>query len=263
MTNKVFYIGDSHSNYRSVIGLLKQVGICGGDGKRIDFDTFVVHNGDLANCVLKSRDEDLRSLALVGDIIDLLLLGNHEAPYFNITSFNGFFHYPEIKEKLFELEERGLIKIAYAVLDDPLLLSHAGLNKSWQSTETANEAAKLVNYAFKTRQNPAVLTAVGVSRGGWGEGGILWADWSEGKTTKFTQIVGHSAGDGIRCKNGKHGNHYLDPHSTNKTFKYGEENLAFCIDIGCNKTGFYPKDALAGCWIDPNEKTLEFVIYNP
>src|SRR5262245_16986882 len=110
MTNSTFIFGDAHSNWRSIMGLLAQEGIVDARWEnKIRDNVTVVSIGDLINGVMGSRDEDLRCLRMVGKVIDLLILGNHESPYFGFTAFNGFFMYPEVQEKIRALANRDLV----------------------------------------------------------------------------------------------------------------------------------------------------------
>lgn len=258
-----FVFGDTHSNHKAVLNLLKQEGLVDGRGKRIREEVFVVSIGDLANCVIESRDEDLKALDLVGPVINQLLIGNHEAPYFRICeAFAGFFWYPEVKEKLDEIRKANLSRAAISI-NNSILVTHAGLNISWcNDFASSDDAVKYINEALDYSHRPsAILNRIGMGRGGWGEGGILWRDWSESVCDNFAQICGHSIGSNIRFKiDGKEISWTEELPLQPLTIK--PEKSTFCIDVGCNSTGFRPfSNRLAGVWIEKDEP-LRFVIAN-
>ena len=189
-----FIIGDSHSHHKAIKALLKQEGLLKG-GKRLRPDVTVIHLGDLLNSVISSRDDDLKSLELVENgTINFLVLGNHETPYFNLPAFAGFFNFPEIKERLDALYKLGVIKPAMAI-EDEILLTHAGLGKTiGDGIASPQEAVQDVDGAFLYDKHDSIISAIPWARGGSVKhGGIFWADWSEAKSTKFTQIVGHTS----------------------------------------------------------------------
>lgn len=256
----VFAFGDAHSHHKSVLGLLKQEGLI-DHTTRMQLDVLVASLGDLGNCVRASRDEDLKTLSLVGTYIDKLILGNHEAPYLGQEAFNGFFMFPEIKDVIRDLDKRGYIIPCLAAGD--ILLSHAGVAKGLgEELGTAQEASKAIYNAFLFSPRTPLLAQIGAQRGGWSkEGGILWSDWSEAKCQHFTQIVGHTVGSDIRYythgKSAKLGE-AMSIHLTEESEHYYEPT--YNIDIGCNSTGFYPSDAIAGVWI--RDGGIEFVKYN-
>lgn len=260
----VFCFGDAHSHYKSVLKLLQQEGLVDKHGgrHRQNPQVTVVSLGDLANGVASSRDEDLKALGLLEGIVDYMCLGNHESPYLNFPAFNGFFMFPEIKDKIRELTVNEVIVPCIAVSD--ILLSHAGVAKRLgENFATAQSAAQSVTNAFRYApgQSP-ILQNISMRRGGMAkEGGILWSDWAEPKCQKFTQIVGHTVGSDIRYyTHGKSAK--LGEAMTVELTKDSDDNYnpTYNIDIGCNSTGFYPTDAIAGAWI--RDGGIEFVRYD-
>lgn len=258
---EVFCFGDAHSNHKAVKNLLYQEGLLDkSGGHRLRPEVLVVSLGDLANCVRTSRDDDLKALRMVGPIVDRLILGNHEAPYLNYDAFHGFFAFPEVKERIQDLYKDSLIVPCWVAGD--ILLTHAGVGNKYE-WESATEASKAITQAFLYETRSPIFRDIGHARGGaQRRGGILWADWSEPKSMKFTQIVGHTAGDDIRCYlNGKF---YELPHE--KMPQHWDMLLEFPnggqwsynIDLGCNLTGWHPQDDLAGAWIRKNGE-IEFV----
>lgn len=217
----VLAIADAHGNAGLVRGLLAQ--------EKPGSDVLVVQLGDLANCVGASESDDLAALELVGDQIDLMLVGNHEHPHFGGPAFSGFWPHLDVRRKLQELNDRELIQPSLAV--GSILLTHAGVNVGlaesshpeeggWKSAEAADEELR---WAWKQNVRYPVFSAIGRSRGGWEAlGGILWSDWSEPKTQRFRQLVGHTVGEDIRRR-----------------------DRAICIDLGAGKG----RSRIAGAWI--------------
>lgn len=258
---EVFAFGDAHSHHKSVKQLLFQEGLIDkSGGHRLRPEVLVVSLGDLANCVRTSRDDDLKALSMVGPIIDRLVLGNHESPYLNFDSFAGFFAFPEVKERIKDLYDRSLIVPCWVAGD--ILLSHAGVASEWP-WESAEEASKAITEAFMYNAHAPILRNCGWSRGGRNKyGGILWSDWSEPKSMKFRQIVGHTVGNDIRYYvHGKSAklNEPMSIHLTDEDEDY--YNPTYNIDIGCNLTGWHPQGELAGAWIRKSGE-IEFVKLN-
>lgn len=248
-----------------MVKLLEQEGLYNA-GKRLRPEVQVVHLGDLINGVVNSRDEDLKCLKLVGPVIDLYIPGNHETPYFGFDTFHGFFLFPEIKDELRQLDADGLIHPAIAVGD--VLLSHAGLASKYQDgLQSPEEAVQRVTEAFLRSPFDPIVGAIGYARGGrQSQGGIFWSDWSESKCTKFAQIVGHTAGNAIRMYTNDftgEERHSLPSsmHDTNIPLRKSNEmiNKTYCIDLGCNSTGWNPSNTLAGVWL--TENNMRFVTY--
>jgi hypothetical protein len=222
VTPDVFVIADAHGNAGQVLQLLRQEGLVTEDGTRTRGDVLVVQIGDLANCVEDSEKEDLEALALVGPVINLMLVGNHEHPYFGGPSFWGFWHYETIKQRLLELDAWGLIQPSLEV--NGILVTHAGLSSHWgRRFRTAAGANSCLRRMWRNlSKNEPIFSAIGQSRGGrYSEGGVLWSDWSEPKRSAFRQLVGHTVGKTIRRR-----------------------IRATCIDLGGGKY-----DRIAGAWI--------------
>lgn len=260
---RTFIIPDAHGNWRLVLGLLEQEGITNGAGKRIvESEVQVIQLGDLANCVQSSRDDDLRALELVGPVIDVMLVGNHELPHFSKNpegEFSGFWPYHEITEALERIGNYGFVHAAYAV--DGILLTHAGVAEPYQHSvdrRNAETAARRLNKLFRERPTAALFNDVGWSRGGMAPtGGILWSDWGEPKSKVFPQIVGHTVSNTWRA-------HIIDPeHHKQKdvpTFQLlltsnflgvpGDDLTAtasaLCLDIGAGKHS----SSILGAWIE-------------
>jgi len=224
--SETFVVPDAHGNGTLVRGLLKQEGLPRPG-------VFVVQLGDLANCVLESEADDMDALSIVGDGIDLMLLGNHEAPMLNSdysARFVGFYQHASVHHMMKHLVSRDAIQLSYVA--DDVLVTHAGLSSYWgRPDKTAEAAHQNLEHAWRSGswRHDSIVMACGRARGGFNaEGGILWSDWSEPKRSAFPQLVGHSVGEEIRRK-----------------------RSAICIDLGAGKQ----RTRIAGAWIRDGEIT--------
>jgi len=155
----------------------------------------VISIGDLANCVDNSFQGDMDCLNLVGDVIDTLLIGNHEMPYIDSTnSFSGFKHFPEIQEKINSLMDEDLI--GPAVIVGNTLISHSGISRHFLSENDNAEYAfsRIEDHWNAKNWNYSWFSAVGYARFGRNPvGGMIWCDFDqEFFPTRFPQIVGHT-----------------------------------------------------------------------
>lgn len=260
MARETFCIGDTHGNHIALKGLLEQEGLL-KRGNRLRPEVQVVSLGDLINAVPIDRDDDLKCLRMVGPYIDDYILGNHETPYFGFSAFNGFFMFPEVKDKLKQLDNYGFIKPCMVV--NNIFLSHAGLCNHF-NIQSPQEAVQSVTEAFLYEPSNPIVSAISWYRGGSSKfGGIFWSHWDEPKNMNFMQICGHTVGSDIRCYlNGKTKSitdlemDYLMLHEHD-----GDADDApalyptFNIDIGC-RVG---KNQIAGVWI--TEDRIDFVRY--
>lgn len=236
MTGDTFVVADAHGNAGLVRGLLEQEGIIEqqwtesgalDSARRTRKGAGVVQLGDLANCVAVSTVEDCEALDLVSDgLIDVMLVGNHEHPYFGGPAFSGYWPDGEVRRRLNRIHARGGLKAAHAA--DGILISHAGLTSYWLREFSAwdmnaEKIAELTNRTWSDDPRALIFNAIGRRRGGWErEGGILWADWREPKPRHLRQLVGHTVGPDIRKRGG-----------------------ATCIDLGAGKDS----TRIAGAWI--------------
>lgn len=147
----------------------------------------------------------------------VLLLGNHDMPYFSDT-YKGFSiwhcrhsskHHKEIK-KLFE-ENKDLFKIAHT--EDDILFTHAGCVAGWLKTvftpqyEITNldDLVFSLNNLLKTKEGLRYLYMVSRDRGGyepwgsciWADREETWWDWQSSLDVphdihKYKQVFGHS-----------------------------------------------------------------------
>lgn len=211
-------ISDVHGNFEALKECLINANVINEKGNRMNDAknrAYVIQIGDLANCVEESVYDDYKCLGTVGSWIDLMLMGNHELPYWSPkASFSGFHFNAEIGRKLRHLEENS--QLVPAALVGPYLISHAGWGKHLDPfIESPQDAARslrqsVMNHGWDFR----LFSSIGYSRGGRDKnGGIVWEDFRD-LQSPFPQIVGHTVGKTIRVK----------------------EN-AICIDTGGGKYG--------------------------
>lgn len=251
--SETFLIPDAHGNWRLVLGLLEQEGLVENgyvDYRRIRKEVLVLQIGDLGNCVRGSINDDLIAMRLVGPIIDQMLVGNHEHPYFGGPPFDGFAYYDELKRAILRLNDLGLIKVAFEV--DGILITHAGLTRdadkitNWEHENKAAEIATGLNYIWSNHNyNHGMFSAIGRARGGrFLLGSVLWSDWSEPKTTLFPQIFGHTVDQTWRMSGPVDGSPsftLLRPYEDATPV----QAMTLCIDIGAGKNS----TKIVGCWI--------------
>lgn len=234
-------VPDVHGNLGMAAGLLRQAGALDEDGNRINqAELRTVQLGDLCNCTSRSLLDDYRCLDRAEEWFDHYLAGNHEHPYFGGPAFYGFYRDAALGRRLRGLQERGRLAAAFAV--DDILVTHAGLGVEWDLLgDSAEEAASWLNETWRIEPGRAgVFRKIGRARGGSHEtGGILWADWSEPKSSSLRQIVGHSVGGEVR--------HVEFPET---------DRWAICLDLGGGKSG----DRLAGALVRDGD--VEIVVYD-
>jgi hypothetical protein len=194
---KFFIISDCHGNYDGLMRALEKKGIVDSNGKRLlpRNNCQIISIGDLANCVDDSIQGDLNCLSLVGNVIDTMVIGNHEIPYLDErNTFVGFHFNPEINEQIQTLLDEDLI--GGSVQIENTLITHAGLSRNMLSVQmSASECHDVIEYHFEARNwNHGFFSSIGRHRGGRDNvGGILWCDFDEEFIpTDFPQIVGHT-----------------------------------------------------------------------
>jgi hypothetical protein len=134
-----------------------------------------------------------------------LLLGNHDVQYLHYPHFlcSGF--RPSMQRSLSELfnSNKSLFKVAYQRNNH--LFTHAGVTNGWyagflklpilqQIREEQDTIAGLFNKIEQTSRRE-LLHQAGSSRGGYGHGGITWADREEliaDMLDGYHQVVGHT-----------------------------------------------------------------------
>lgn len=193
----VYIVSDVHGDHVALRKALYRAGVFDNHGKK-DPNAYVVQIGDLANCVKDSVEDDLRCLGTVGREVDLMLIGNHEIPYFDAQNrFHGFFHNNEIRATLHRLRNNGLLMPCY--VHEQTLISHAGISLE-QMPVMASPNARDISLAVEKKwvhhhYHHAWFSDIGRARYGDAQvGGLLWCDFQrEFEPTSFPQIVGHTA----------------------------------------------------------------------
>ena len=194
--DSVFVISDCHGNYDGLLRALRAKKIIDKKGNRqLARKHKVISIGDLANCVGDSIAGDTACIDLVGDVIDIYLMGNHEIPYLDpANKFWGFVFDPVISHKINFLNSEGFI--LPSVLAGRTLISHAGFSKNMMSVKmSALEVHQtLINHWGEKNYSYSGFSSIGRARGGMSHsGGIFWCDFDqEFAPTKFPQIVGHT-----------------------------------------------------------------------
>jgi hypothetical protein len=135
----------------------------------------------------------------------VLLLGNHDVQYLHYPHFlcSGF--RPGMQRGLTELfnTNKGLFEIAYQ--KNGHLFTHAGITNAWYAEflnlpllqkirDEKDTVADLLNKIEKTSAR-GLLHRAGKTRGGYGNGGVTWADRRElisDALEGFQQVVGHT-----------------------------------------------------------------------
>lgn len=196
MDKDIYIVSDTHGRAKELRKALFSAGLFDNHGLK-DPRAYIVHVGDIANCIRDSVEGDLESLSMVGREIDQLLPGNHEIPYFdNQNKFAGFFWNAEIDAQLRELNDADLIGPCLLVGDT--LVTHAGVTKSMLNPgDTAESVAMRLEDLWHTENYDHYLFRdCGRVRYGRAKiGGMLWCDFDrEFEPTPFPQIVGHTPG---------------------------------------------------------------------
>ncbi len=193
---KMWLISDCHGNIEGLHRAMIRKGLIDNHGNRQEPRKNQIWSiGDLANCVEDSFIGDIACLDTVGNIIDGLIVGNHEMPYLDEgNSFSGFRNFPEIRHKISSLMSADLIHPA--IHWDNTLISHAGLSAQLLSREDNAEyaMARIEDHWDSRNFNYSWFSSVGYARGGRASiGGIFWCDFEqEFLPTRFPQIVGHT-----------------------------------------------------------------------
>ena len=201
----IYIIGDCHGNSAGLNRALIKSGIIDNHAAK-DPNAFVVQIGDLINAVQDSKQGDLECIDMAAQYCDLILLGNHEIPYYDPdNAFSGFHHYQSIQLALEELEDQ----MAFSFLVDNTLVTHAGISEHFIAALPFGDERLLAIEIHGTLDKlwdqrnfqHSWISSIGRARGGWTEaGGILWCDFDdEFVPTKFPQIVGHTP-RGVRMK---------------------------------------------------------------
>jgi len=202
----LYIVSDVHGDYEGLQKALYRANLFDNHGLK-DPNAFILQIGDLANCVRDSIEDDMRCLSMVGKEIDMMLVGNHEIPYFDATNtFSGFFFNKDISNTLHGLFDAGLLQPSYLYQplhrpsDADVLISHAGVTQS-QLTLSTGTSAREVSIMLRDQWAERtfghwLFRDCGRARYGQDKiGGMLWCDLDkEFEPTDFPQIVGHTSG---------------------------------------------------------------------
>jgi hypothetical protein len=147
----------------------------------------------------------------------VLLLGNHDVQYLYYPDFlcSGF--RPTMQKFLTSLfyGNRQLFQVAYQRKNH--LFSHAGITNAWyedflklpllaQIRDSHDTVADMINKIDQTSQH-GLLHQAGKTRGGYGHGGVTWADKSELENDMlngYHQVVGHTVINEVQVVKHKH-----------------------------------------------------------
>lgn len=185
----------------------------------------VVSVGDLIHGGPNTIKSDQAILRMAEDLIDVIVMGNHEQAFLGGARFRGCDSAATIAPTLMELEADGILREVHLV--GPYLITHAGLGitqVTYDPTEddgldvydqlcdiaASPRALKFSEYAASDSYG-RVFLACGRARGGRdGYGGVTWRDDSE-PLLDIPQVYGHT------------------PHGV---AWHGESHTQVCIDCG-------------------------------
>lgn len=195
---RFFVFGDVHGNRPALERLLRKHGVIDELGRRVDRSYRVVSVGDLMNVVWESVEEDHETLDLALDVVDDLIVGNHEAPLLGrpFPSFSGFHADARLVERYAALARSG--RVVPCVDADGVLVTHAGVPElvgaMFASAEVAAAAIRRSWDVTLSGGSRALVCAIGRCRGGLDRsGGILWRDdVHESIHVAFPQVYGHT-----------------------------------------------------------------------
>lgn len=198
MDKDIYIVSDVHGAYDELRKALFSAGLFDNHGLK-DPNAYIVQIGDLANCVRSSIQGDIRCLDMVGREIDLMLVGNHEIPYFDPDNYFSGFHFDSnISQTLWAYYANGHILPAYVHGD--ILITHAGVTASQLNLGTGNTALQVSRKLHEewTEKNFKHYLFRDCGRARYGRqviGGMLWCDFDvEFEPTEFPQIIGHTPG---------------------------------------------------------------------
>lgn len=198
MDKDIYIVSDVHGNRNALMKALFSAGLFDNHGIK-DPRAYIVQIGDLANCVRTSIEDDLSCLDMVGKEIDLMLVGNHEIPYFDPDNyFSGFRFDSNISQTLWAHYANGHLVPSFVHGDT--LVTHAGITLSQLNFGTGTTArevsAKLhEEWTNKNFKHYLFSDCGRVRHGRSAVGGVLWCDFNlEFEPTEFPQIIGHTPG---------------------------------------------------------------------
>lgn len=232
---RTLVVPDLHGRYGLALALLRAAGIVDGRGTRIDYESRIVQFGDLANCVGRDRDGDLRLLRKARAWFDVLLVGNHEHPYFGGSAFTGFMLVAEVERAVRNLTWQPAIAVGGT------LVTHAGVHPGWKLPADAALAEGDIRAAWqqRTADHPLIAQIGPARRGLYAEqarrfglplfGGVLWRDASEDIDTGFNQVYGHT----------------VNPDGP---IRVDHPNGCWAINLDCG--GHHDVRRIVGVWLD-------------
>lgn len=255
---RTLVIPDLHGHHELLVALLHEADVPLAPTARFIAGVRTVQLGDLANCVRESRKDDLTILRIARELLDVVLVGNHEYPYlvspegpsFSRITFHGFAYFNDVDEALGLLRASGILKPLLLV--GQTLLTHAGVAEELAKEHglpSAVKAAGKLQRTWRVRdgQDSPLYAQIGPRRRGLYEhqarqfglptcGGVLWSDWSEPRAD-FMQVHGHTP-----CHDG--------PEVRTRASGMQAINL----DIGCGKSA----DRVVGLWLNDEENEETF-----
>lgn len=216
---RVFVIGDVHGQHKVLQQLLDKADITPNDE--------ILQIGDLCNCVESSIDNDLRCLDIANEYNMILLVGNHEHPYFGGNKFYGFWWNTKLEKTI-----RSRIWFPSSRFDD-VLITHAGVTPYFADVPDVKEMNLSLLERWVEDPTDEIFNAIGFARSSnphsSGYGGIFWSDWEEPKTSYYNQIIGHTP----------------QRDGNIKTLKNHNNKWCMNIDVGVK----WKQDNLAGVWL--------------
>ncbi len=194
---RTFITPDLHGRYELALALLREAEIVDARGTRVDREVRTVQLGDLANCVGADRDGDLRLLRKARAWFDVLLVGNHEHPYWNGPRFSGFVWLAEVERAIRNLHWQPALAIGGT------LITHAGLHPDFGLAKMADAEEELRAAWHYDPGEHRYFAQIGPSRRGLSiemarkfslplYGGVLWRDADEQIDDHFNQVFGHT-----------------------------------------------------------------------
>lgn len=247
MNTPVFITADLHGRLDGLEELLRAGGVLNADGTR-NREVMSVQLGDLVNVVREDRAEDCNALdAALDGWFDLVLVGNHEHPFFGGPRFWGYELMSTVADRMEKLAERSMWVPSHYVPELDLLVTHAGWaddlrvsdgGGGWLSPSSAATAHEYLVSAWIDDPTANVFSRIGPARGGHSMarcGGVLWSDWEEVKLQTFNQLVGHTTGDSVRSQRGR-------------------RRWAVCIDTNAKRYG-----RATGALVEPDAGTMKVI----
>lgn len=207
-------VSDVHSN-SDFVNFLMLTGLVDQQGDRL-VENPLVQMGDLmdGNVNRCSARQDMLCFEIGLGLFDVVLIGNHEAPYIQHPDSKANLDFDGMNKsadlyKYFYVVRQGIEgtdnKIAFAYSDGRYLVTHAGLTETMRINHLPEVDPALIADVLNdigrdwllSGRDDRLISAVGKARGGHNpSGGILWADWHRelynNNHPRIPQIVGHT-----------------------------------------------------------------------